>query len=393
MWCRFARSLCCPLCGNALHLSSIAERRVTVADDHIALARGRKLLDDSFDMYVDTGLLLCHTCRTWFPIVSSVPVLLSHATPVHEVFARDFAGRISLVAAGYTPPRKPAVPGEIAVMKSFSVQWCDYAFDGVMWEMDYEEHERRVLSELEGSLGSQADGMFLELGCGLGLTCHLIQKNYGIDAVGVDLSAAAIRAARNYETNPFLHFVQASVFDLPFRPGSFHHVYSRGVLHHTFSTREAFRALARYCGFGGTLYIWVYGSASITANPVRRGLYAVERLLRPILSELPSSMSTAVLSPIAIGYMAFNRYRRRRSRRVQPYTFGRALHAARDRFTPKYAHRQSHQEVVRWFRDAGFEDVEVVDWRRMPATDQADYRRNIGVRGTRRREDEEGRVA
>jgi hypothetical protein len=39
---------------------------------------------------------------------------------------------------------------------------------------------------------------------------------------------------------------------------------------------------------------------------------------------------------------------------------------------------------VEWFREAGFETVEVLDWRDIPSADQDDYRRNTGVRANRR---------
>jgi hypothetical protein len=59
------------------------------------------------------------------------------------------------------------------------------------------------------------------------------------------------------------------------------------------------------------------------------------------------------------------------------------LHAARDRFTPEFAHRQDADEVCRWFREAGYVALQVVDWRAMPSADHDDFRRNTGVRGRR----------
>ena len=59
------------------------------------------------------------------------------------------------------------------------------------------------------------------------------------------------------------------------------------------------------------------------------------------------------------------------------------MHGARDRFTPRYAFRQDHDTVSRWFEDLGFEEVHQVDWRTMPAANHDDYRRNTGVRGVR----------
>ena len=63
-------------------------------------------------------------------------------------------------------------------------------------------------------------------------------------------------------------------------PDSFDRIYSRGALHHMYSTEDAFRALARYCAPGGALYLWVYGPNSINDSAFRRGVYVAERLAR-----------------------------------------------------------------------------------------------------------------
>src|SRR6184192_3016919 len=98
--------------------------------------------------------------------------------------------------------------------------------------MSYEDHESRFLQEI-GSFGPQAGTKFLEVGCGLGVTTYLAQKNFSMEGIGVDLSSAVLKASLHYRNNPFLHFVQASAFHLPFSRDTFDIVYSRGVLHHT----------------------------------------------------------------------------------------------------------------------------------------------------------------
>jgi hypothetical protein len=156
------------------------------------------------------------------------------------------------------------------------------------------------------------------------------------------------------------------------------------VLHHTYSTHEAFLRLARYCAPGGLLYLWVYGPRSISDNLFRRAVYATEVVLRWVLNRTPAAVSSAVLSPVALGYLAFNGLRHRQNPHIQRYTYRRALHAARDRYTPEYAHRQDADTVSAWFKEAGYGQIEVVDWRDMPTADHDDFRRNTGVRGRRR---------
>ena len=169
-------------------------------------------------------------------------------------------------------------------MGSFSKEWLEYDYDGVIWEMSYDDHELRFLKEIGPALTERRHGNFLEVGCGLGITTALAHKNSGADAVGLDLSLAVWKACRHYRSNPFLHFVEASVFAIPFAPASFDLIYSRGVLHHTVSTEKAFESVAPLCRPGGTLYLWVYGMGSIRETVFRRVVYALERAMRPVLS-------------------------------------------------------------------------------------------------------------
>jgi ubiquinone/menaquinone biosynthesis C-methylase UbiE len=167
---------------------------------------------------------------------------------VHEHFGREHASRIVSFAPDCGAPAGKPVRGEELVMRSFSTEWLQYDFDGVIWEMDYDDHERRFLKEIEGyAPDKDTPGRFLEIGCGLGITTAMAQKNFGGEAIGVDLSLAAWRAAATHRSNPSLHFVQASIFALPFESGTFDTIYTRGVLHHTYSTHDAYRAVAPLC--------------------------------------------------------------------------------------------------------------------------------------------------
>jgi SAM-dependent methyltransferase/uncharacterized protein YbaR (Trm112 family) len=381
MWKRLSSMLRCPTCGGGLELATFEARTVDLSADCVVLASERGLMNNEFNVAVSEGLLLCHACSTWFPITHGVPVLLSYKTGLHDQFGRSHASELTRFSS-WRAPNGVTPKGEELVMKSFSSEWLAYKYDGVIWEMDYSDHETRFLSETRQQPKGSA-GPFLELGCGIGITTYLAHKNFGVDAVGVDLSLAAMRAANHYATNPFLHFVQASVFSLPFASGTFSSIYSRGVLHHTNSTRNAFRCLARQCRPGGFLYVWVYGPGSIMETPLRRILFASEVVIRWVVNRTPSWVSDVALAPWALAYLLFNGYRHWRNPRIQPYNLRRAWHAARDRFTPAFAYRHDADEVRSWFREAGFENIEVVDWRAMPSADYDDYRRNTGVRGVK----------
>ena len=108
--------------------------------------------------------------------------------------------------------------------------------------------------------------------------------------------------------------------------------------------------------------------------------------MRPMIARnLRSLPSRAAVAAMAYGYLLVNALHRLRDTAVKKYDYEKALHAARDRFTPLYAHRQDFAEVASWLTALGFEDVEEVDWRTMPTANQDNYRRNTGVRGRRAR--------
>ena len=339
MWKRLAKILRCPRCSGVLELEILAEHGVEIGEDHVASARTRGILNADFSRFVDSGLLSCAVCRVDYPICEGMPVLLPYTTPIHQEFRTRFERELRGTAGFQFADGEP-VPGERFVLSSFSTEWLAYDFDGVIWEMGYSDHEKRFLSELGSTRSVNSGGMFLELGCGIGITTQMAQRNLGVDAVGVDLSLAALSATKRFNDNPFLHFVQASVFYLPFAPESFSTVYTRGVLHHTYSTPKAFASLARQCAAGGSMYAWVYGPRSINDNLLRRILFRSELVVRRLLrGRADGWLARSVLVPLAATYLAFNWLRRRGDPTIERYNFRRALHAARDRFTPEFAHR------------------------------------------------------
>ena len=379
MWNRFAAILRCPLCRGALQLETFEESEVEPERRYLEAAAARGLSARDVSAYVEAGQLVCGACRVRYPIVHGLPVMLPYATALHEAFAREWAGRLS--GELRFADRQPAL-GEEFVRASFSTEWLEYDYDGVIWELSYRDHEARFRKEVGTAI--EHCRWFLEIGCGLGLASSVAQACSGGDCVGLDLSLAVTKAVQQFRGNPFLHFVQASAFAPPLATQQFDVVYSRGVLHHTYSTRRAFESVAPLCRAGGVFFLWLYGPGSIVSTPLRVGLFALESLTRPLVSRAPDSLpATLFLRTTAVGYLAFNRVRRLRTPEVERLTFRRAVHAARDRFTPRFAHRHSAAEICSWFRSNGFTRISVLDWREMPAADQDDFRRNVGVRAER----------
>ena len=60
-----------------------------------------------------------------------------------------------------------------------------------------------------------------------------------------------------------------------------------------------------------------------------------------------------------------------------------ALHAARDRLTPPFAHRHTYEEVAEWFVSEGYEDLELLRDETAPEGVPETYAINVGIRGFR----------
>ena len=109
------------------------------------------------------------------------------------------------------------------------------------------------------------------------------------------------------------------------------------------------------------MYIWVYSHEAEERSLERRALMTVERFLRPIIWRLPTVLQTVVLIPVVPLYLVRqNLFRDRRKPGFVRYGLREAVHAGRDRLTPRYAHRHSDDEVSGWIRDAGYTQLQRV---------------------------------
>ncbi len=96
--------------------------------------------------------------------------------------------------------------------------------------------------------------LVLEAGCGTGAqTRQIAERNADISLVSVDLSAVSLRAARARGVAADL--VRGEITALPFRDGTFDHVFVCFVLEHLADPAGALRALGRLLRPGGTITV------------------------------------------------------------------------------------------------------------------------------------------
>jgi len=137
--------------------------------------------------------------------------------------------------------------------------------DGYVHGYDKRESDRlhdqagTLVDLLHSDTSYPADSRVLEAGCGVGAqTVTLARNSPDARIVSIDVSPDSLAHARAKAEAAGLgnvEFRQADIFDLPFDPGSFDHVFVCFVLEHVAQPVEALIALKELLRPGGTITV------------------------------------------------------------------------------------------------------------------------------------------
>lgn len=248
-------------------------------------------------------------------------------------------------------------------IREASREWLSQRFGG-----------RSVLSYLGGSTGKP---IVLDAGCGAGFSASIVFENDfdRIRYIGADISSAAAIARQNIGplTSESL-FLRSDLTKLPFQPSSIDLIFSEGVLHHTPSTKRAFLSLVPFLKPGGVFAFYVYAKK----GPIRE---FTDDFLRDIFVQMAPDAAWEAMKPItqlgiALGelnakvdikedipilgikkgeidvqrlfyWSVLKTYYR------PEFSFDEMNHINFDWFTPRYAFRQTPEEVRIWVEEAG----------------------------------------
>ena len=292
----------CPSCKAGLSLKKVGSRA------------GKEILE---------GSLLCEQCPSTFPIRGGVPRFVPDAA-----YASSFGSQWNWFRRVQLDSFNESAISDRALRATTG--WPDHLYAGQL---------------------------LLDAGVGAGRFAERAAAK-GAQVFGVDLTTAIDAAFHNIGVRENVHLIQADIFTLPFRLGTFDLAYSIGVLHHTPNPRVAFARVAEAVKPGGRLAVYVYARNGAG----HRGSDAVRR----VTTRLPLGVMWA-LSAAAVPL--FHVYR--------VPVIGTALRLALpismerhwrwrwldtfDWYTPKYQWKHLYPEIYRWFRDNGFEHVELFD--------------------------------
>jgi SAM-dependent methyltransferase len=199
--------------------------------------------------------------------------------------------------------------------------------------------------------------MVLDAGVGAGRFAEIVADKGG-EVVGVDLTTAIDAAYRNIGVRERVHLVQADIFAMPFRDGTFDLAYSIGVLHHTPDTRGAFNNVAATVKKGGGFAVYLYsrhGSGHHGSDVIRRVTTRLPLSMMLVLTTAAVPLYYLYRIPVVGRILAFIA-----PISMQPKWRWRWLDTF-DWYTPRHQAKFLYPEVFRWFKDAGFADIEVFD--------------------------------
>jgi SAM-dependent methyltransferase len=276
-------------------------------------------------------------------------------------------------------------------MDSWGYQWL--TFDDFAPELEAEFAD--IVSPMDAPSGdgrqaNQFDGtLVLDAGCGNGRFTRACAALGARQVVGIDPSLSVRAARENLADIPNAAVLQGDIYDLPFAPGTFDHVFCIGVLHHLPDPRAGFLELAPMLKPGAKISIWVYaheGNELIARyfEPFR--VHVSSKLPWGLTKLLSMAAAVALWLLVTLVYLPARRlwpalYRRLPMRDYLWYIyrlgFYTLYHTAFDKLSPELCAFISRDELDEWFAAAGLENVVITfrngnSWRaqgRRPTTD------------------------
>lgn len=169
-------------------------------------------------------------------------------------------GTLVCSGCGASYPVRRGVPrfvDDVNYAASFGMQWNRFRTTQLDSTSGVDVSAERFYAETGWSREWLKGKLVLDAGCGAGRFVE-IAGQAGAHVVGVDISSAVEAAASNVDHLPNTQIVQASLYELPFRPGAFDACYCIGVLQHTPDPARTLRSLPPVLKAGGRLSVVAY---------------------------------------------------------------------------------------------------------------------------------------
>jgi SAM-dependent methyltransferase len=305
---------------------------------------------------ISEGLLKCTTKRHLYPVVRSVPRILSVAFKQEIEFSHKYRDLIDRYDVVHGSDGDAGLNEKVRL--SFGRQWTTYQVQRP------QEDDAYFRSKTATDPPSLRGKLVLDAGCGSGRYTR-IAGEAGATVIGFDLSPAVETAASNTAGLPNVHIIQADVFELPLAPESFDFIFSIGVLDHTPNTKKALSSLVPLLTDNGEIAVWVY-----PRWPAPFELY--NRFLRGITTRMSlDNLHRLAVALEPVGLMKLELLtaphwsKRFLGQVLRGLTIGVSYHPDReiricdtfDWFAPPYQWHHTDDEVESWLREFGLREI------------------------------------
>jgi SAM-dependent methyltransferase len=291
------------------------------------------------------------------------------------------AGRLECAGCGRTDPIVAGIPRFVApenYAESFGLQWNTFHAEQLDSVNGFDQSARRFARETDWPAGWLAGKWILDAGCGAGRFLDVVSQ-HDCDVVGFDLSNAVDAARRTLAGRPNVHLVQASVYELPFKPGAFDGCYCIGVVQHTPDPQRVLRTLPALVRPGGRLAVTIYERRRwthlyskyllrrVTTKMSGPRLLTAIRAAMPVLFpltevtfRLPGLLGRVFrfLIPVS-NYVGANTYTNAGLSLRERYRW--AVMDTFDMLAPAYDQPQRYEDVVRTLQSTGVRDLRRTD--------------------------------
>jgi len=218
--------------------------------------------------------------------------------------------------------------------------------------------------------------IILDAGCGSGFSAMLFFGEHikSHDYLGIDISDAAAMAKERFREAGYPgDFIVMNLLDLPISDGTVDIIFSEGVLHHTDSTEQSVKFLARKLKRGGRFLFYVYAKKAIirefTDDHIRCHLQtlndkeawkALESITRLGVSlgeidiefEVPEDIEVLGIKKGKYDLQRFFYWNICKMYYRPEFSFDEMNHVNFDWFRPLNCHRHTPEEIKKWCREA-----------------------------------------
>jgi SAM-dependent methyltransferase len=197
--------------------------------------------------------------------------------------------------SGRTYPIVNGIPrfvGQDNYTDGFGMQWNRFAKTQLDSSTGLSYSRDRFENEVRWDRKWAENKLILDAGCGAGRFSE-IAADYGCQLVSIDMSSAVDAVKQNLAGKENVNIVQASILQLPFRPGTFDGFYCIGVIQHTPDPLKVIRNLLQAIKPGGQFAMTIYARRLWTKLYSK---YWVRKLINGISDEKLLSLVERMMS-------------------------------------------------------------------------------------------------